>query len=1224
MDSKDTIKALGNITDSGFFERLATSVLRASNPLYEALIHTGINSSGQTIKGPIDGISFIKGAEPTHMISKQHTIGDRDNLRKKWLHDPSSVKSRKKNSKKEGPGDVLKTIGIYQAEKKRTADLVGTLILTTTSDPGEDLVRDVEAKVRGSGIIIDWWPASRIAHFLDTNPDGQYLRAQFLGIMQERLSERCLHDLSKRNLENSAIIWNPKTWVNREFDRKLQTISRFGITIVIGESGMGKSVACLKLLQRHIAQGGNGLIISGENLLASTSLSDAIGNCLNQLNPNLEKGSGSKALSFGSKEKPFIVVCENIDRFDNAPRLMEKILTWQKLSFKDSSELACQIFCPVWPITFNLISEEYKKEYADFIAEISTFSEKEGIEAVLKRCNFESKIMTEFEAENIASALGNDPLLIALNDFNQKPNPDLVIEKFIGNEFNHLSHEIKDYAVSEYFEGSLTLFIKMCASRNMNPSLSEIAKLGLTDDQMKMIKNVAFHGKIFKFQENLFSQTLIFRHDRVFEWFAIKAIEKGLAEGQLANDFLSEPYFSKFLGLALNIKTFDDRMIARIKEHNPLALFYSFQDLSQKGKAIPDCLLSNIFSWLENPKNHGNNKISLRHACLDCLSNTDSQYVLKILKLFNERSWSYYIAGLRNGDIENGVRLCMMINPGVNYKFYEKLINATLIKYSKKFASELDILLNQNHEDLSFRSGILTLAGYTKDENLFSSLKKSWEKERREDRISLLDSYFWACAHCCGNSPEELVAPIIEEWAKLPSQTDDRKLSLTKENFAAYELRWAFQKYPPIKALPYLVNQTNRPDIGWEITYLLHGIDQPIVVEHLASFMAKRQSNGFSIIDHSFLTEWEHFHRQGRSMSEESKQSLFAIWSNKESPLVLRKKAFKLWAVTHLDSDLQTLRQFSKDEHLQDFILKQRILRLDPQALPEFKTKLLKDQNGEWWQLARHYWHESLIRVLDEKLIELKNETSSQQDGGNNLDWIFSELVMRFHPSVAEEILTKHWDNLKKSVFFIQTALFTATPRLLKLAGSIINESSQKEVFFKHLGIHFGFKIEGHPGITRIAQLEALLPYLDLISAFDISMLIDVCNAFGWSEFRKAHFDSILLTKINEVNSSKTENQHDQLDRFCEKKRLSAFSYWVNDQLKTGLNNEEILDIIFNWVKSKEKITDPIIEVALAVVIEIGTRKDFEILKEICELMKFQSCNSFENALFRLKRKKLK
>ena len=60
MSHAETLKAIASITDTGLFERLSTAVLRESNHLYESLKHTGVNTCGQTIKGPLHNIPQLK------------------------------------------------------------------------------------------------------------------------------------------------------------------------------------------------------------------------------------------------------------------------------------------------------------------------------------------------------------------------------------------------------------------------------------------------------------------------------------------------------------------------------------------------------------------------------------------------------------------------------------------------------------------------------------------------------------------------------------------------------------------------------------------------------------------------------------------------------------------------------------------------------------------------------------------------------------------------------------------------------------------------------------------------------------------------------------------------------------------------------------------------------------------------------------------------------------
>jgi hypothetical protein len=95
MGSLETIQKLSAITDEGVFERLATAILRESNSQYRQLAHPGVNVDGKTVKSPVDGIMFVPGADPPHMIAVHHTTCARSDLEKKWLHDPATVQPRK-------------------------------------------------------------------------------------------------------------------------------------------------------------------------------------------------------------------------------------------------------------------------------------------------------------------------------------------------------------------------------------------------------------------------------------------------------------------------------------------------------------------------------------------------------------------------------------------------------------------------------------------------------------------------------------------------------------------------------------------------------------------------------------------------------------------------------------------------------------------------------------------------------------------------------------------------------------------------------------------------------------------------------------------------------------------------------------------------------------------------------------------------------------------------
>ena len=179
------------------------------------------------------------------MLAVQHTTCRPGDLRGKWLSDPDS--------------DLHKTLGELMAQRERTPDLGATLILTTNKDPAVRLIHEVESAGREAGIEIRVWAGSALAHFLDFDAKGQWIRKTFLGVDPTHLSEELLSELSVRSIRSVPFPDNPERWVDRDVDEKLRDRVEDRVQFVLGDSGVGKSVACLKCLQQHVKAGGFGL-----------------------------------------------------------------------------------------------------------------------------------------------------------------------------------------------------------------------------------------------------------------------------------------------------------------------------------------------------------------------------------------------------------------------------------------------------------------------------------------------------------------------------------------------------------------------------------------------------------------------------------------------------------------------------------------------------------------------------------------------------------------------------------------------------------------------------------------------------------------------------------------------------------------------------------------------------------------------------------------------------
>jgi len=85
-------------------------------------------------------------------------------------------------------------------------------------------------------------------------------------------------------------------------------------------------------------------------------------------------------------------------------------------------------------------------------------------------------------------------------------------------------------------------------------------------------------------------------------------------------------------------------------------------------------------------------------------------------------------------------------------------------------------------------------------------------------------------------------------------------------------------------------------------------------------------------------------------------------------------------------------------------------------------------------------------------------------------DYHTSEMLMRLPAVDADRLLLKHWDHLRFSPHFVQSALYVSTPRLLEAAGAAVSESPEPAKLFEHLSHHFGLR---HVTSARPSEMHA-------------------------------------------------------------------------------------------------------------------------------------------------------
>ena len=1199
MSIRETQHRLAEITDAGLFEDLATAVLREAYPQCRLLTHIGVNLQGKTIPGPVDGLGFVPGADPKHMIVVQHTICSPKKLRAKWLHDPSKGKQNQVRKSTTPTGDLVKTVQQLDKYRQSIPDLQATLILTTNIEPSASLMSEVTAAGNEVGLDVVIRSGSSIAHFLDFDETGQWIRSKYLGISQERLSKELLRDLSQLSLQNSNLFDSSELWIDRQLDQVLVNTADRDLIFVVGESGFGKSVACHKRLNAHVEAGGFGLIVSHEVITNTSSFEQVVDVTLRQLHPSLASGAGSEACAMLSERMPLLVVVEDINKSGQPTLLIERLMLWRSKQTDHNQIGSWQILCPVWPKTLTSLGHEAHKKIGELVLTTSSFTTEEGLAAVQRRCELADTPVTKLEAEAMASALGHDPLLISLQDPGVAADPEHVIRKFIEVSLERLSGSHGEFTAGEYQQALRHFATEMLKRRCLEPVMTDITSwFKNTPDTKKMLRHIFQFGEVVRIVGSTSNERLEFRHDRVRDWLHVDAVVDLLRRNVLSDEVLAEPYFAEIIGAALVREDIPVGTVQKVKEADPLALFYAMRVFGEPANDLHRAILEAAEAWLDRDTTHGAQNDDLRWNTLRVLSEIDASYITSLVQSYrNEKdNWWGLPARFRNGDFVAGIKLCCFNEPGIMVIGHLELIDHVQQRFSGSLMRVLERFLRHDQLTPGDRSGALRLAGHLGNPTLGDAIMTAWLADAgRGERLA---DYLWASARCCGDAAANLLALVCDSWAMLPDQPEKEYSSSPRNSLAAYNIRWAFRDKLPDNAIRYFIERAISPELRWPITYMLDGVDHPDAVEFVVRELAEtdEQTSNTSVFGITAGDEWKRRQEKtGRAMSEASRNRLHQIWSEKHHGKHLRSRAFQIWCSTTAKEDILALRAVCADDELLDKALFQRLRRGDVEAIPGLVEKLQQNTGPYWWQAGRYIWSDELTDCLD-KALHRRGETVNRSwdcDNTSEIDRMLAERLMELNTGKSARLLIQHWESLRFLPDFVQAALYTADPCLSELVGKTINECPEPKSMFQSLAINFGIKTNGRKGITRIDQIQVLSPYFDYLGKFEIWGIWETCNTHGWSELRRQHLDARIKSTDSRMylddNRAMTE-----LDNLIGQVHGLGVRGWAERFLKTAITVDHMMNVLETWLSRQTDIKA--LELAADIVTQFGKRHHIGIL----------------------------
>ncbi|WP_162909811.1 AAA family ATPase [Aggregatilinea lenta] len=1231
MSEQNTYLPLESI-DDGDFETLVTYFLRTINPALAELISTGINASGKPIPCPVDNIYFRQG-NPPQCIAIASTTTKRKNLKGKWL----------------GPdGDIYKSKREFENNWADTPNTEYHLYLATNLPIKSDikLYRDAVALAQKLGIIFHLVEASQLVGFLDTNPDGQYLRWSFFGIPVERLGPETLKYIAARSLlhhETSESVVNAENIeIERDIERELsfERPSIEGTNVLLqGASGAGKSTLARHIGHRLNESGGVAIWLPAEKLYPSATLSSALLGAFQEFLPSLQTFSANEILNLPKLISQHItLIVDDINRLSQPNKALKKLSDWTNYQRKAnavqtpfSQDYGYRFVVPVWPELAR--SEHLGNNWK--IIELRSYSsqERERFAAAYTERNLLPRNFRE-----LTEMLGGDPFLCGLATnksgvFMQSPHTSLIRDIFEGF-LRSTSHDVSENTSCTPQEALLALDCLVALTIEKDAPLLpwDVVRNSCEQKTSDILFTWSQHKSLGWITITSVSESWRWKHQRLRDMligrFLARQIEatpienlSDILQTWLENPGLAEAGAISFIFLSDEGKK--QQILALIKSKAPLVL----AEILRLGIAIEKSdLRSKLIAFLRDTLSeleYGANISPLQRAIWEKLVLTNDTAVLDISGGLEDRA-DILAARLRNGDILAGLRWIdreksWEFLPSVNYPFWEQSVEAFARLADQNRTQVIEkitrLLRKQAHSDVVF-----LFAGYLAWKECASPLAEIWETFTIETKLSTLTSFIWMMSRCGSTSTQKHLAEALSLVQLLEDRIEDRDddgdSSPQRYYIFNYPLEFTFQRWEidPSAAKTWAHAVAAYPEAEDDLCFVARVIDYPETVGAHIRWCA-RNSRGF-LMDWAWPLDPNAKRDKYRTRIAERPETRAYLWRLFEHE---SDENTRYWLLMHLErmlhpSDLDALRAIPDSDALYEMALKMRLRLYDETGIEDmFKfieekpllwfiyLSLFLERNDVYRFFVEHF--ERALKTAEIAYHVIRYLPPNRISGfiGENLT------LLRQTPRTWNPLWrTEHVAALQ----FVQDAL----------AKEEINSVKR-----------FFHGITGYPYPVSLTMLDALVPVLDRFTAPELTELAVLALRNGHEEWARANLMQTILANKNRTSWSTKEDLKQALDLLLSKIPEGSKAIYEthefyklarkrkaddSDRLDFGDN---AVDAIREWLG--EKPSDNQVIVASMLLVEIESEQSLQWWETIIPTSR-EARDAWSRARFSLRRAK--
>jgi hypothetical protein len=1091
-DIERTCHSLEAFTNTGQFEIIGMGFLRSLDTGLAALAHTGINALGKTISSPIDGFAMVRGLWPPCFVFAQFTTDQRKRLREKWLGGSQS-------------GDLAKACAQADSLRASLPDAKFRIYLCSTRRVDQELITACALFGTGRGVEVLVVEQSALAHWLAVKPDGQFLRAEYLGIRTSLLSAQLLDEICLKSVERYAIELEDAPWIDRPFERVLQERAWTGketIIALIGDSGYGKSTSASRLLRSLSERGRRCIRISEDDVSSTPTLAAALDRAMRSIYPTLETGAGEEALRLCA-QSPLIVVVDDINRAPDPSRCLERCLSY----LRDKQNANSLLILPLWKkIASRLISRGTPRT-TDVV--IPRFTYEECHDLISSRL----PSTKHFEIYKLAQELQGDPYLVGLwiqRGARANLERDLIAA-FVGDECQRLAEQSAGAInIMDMDAGLCALGRRILVNRDFEPPASEVLPYDLAIQLRAAINMLANDTEICRF-EGTAPFRLRFKHDRLRDFVLVSALEHWLSEGAVPTDVLADPYYAELIGTALRNAAFPIESTRALGDISPLALASAI-DARREEVNISHEAQQVFLAACNDPA-----KLEMRRidggAIAEALSDVRSKIVLDVTGI--GATLSLTEARFRNGDFQAGLAFCTRLSPDLT-SWRDDLAIRDAVDYmgAEAVGKALRRFLSDSEHGDDGLIGAYVMIARGKIEGLSREVLASWQQSSQKE--ALLPYAIVAVGASSQDLPNDLI-PLMEYWRSLPSDST----GMAARESVGHILRLALDGADRRLAralLPWIADD----DLKLVVLEALIGVDDPIVMEALIREIAS--AHLFS----PFLSQqWTPRDGFGRQPSEPTLSRLSAIWGTEAEDADVRRIAFQVWRGSATRLDIASIQAIPESSPLFDDAIRARI-KLGDTDSRAWLLDQMAFRKKNWWLLlgdAAPIWDAQLRQAVEDVILDDAKVVSS--DG--NVRLMLGTLLRSIERSELESVLIKCWRALQCVPKFIQLALFCGTPQTRELAAEALRDLDPPNAF-RQLHDTYGFmQLDLRSTITREA-IDSLIPYVSKIPNGELVQLATYCDRFGLQTWRREHIDECLDEQQRRRYAPKVADLFSELD----------------------------------------------------------------------------------------------